>query len=227
MKYRRPLLGFVLGAIAVTAVLGLYAVLVPDFGELQAKVLGTSAAISGASILVLACTPAWERRLVWPLPAVGAGLVVVAFLLVVVGMWAEVTRDGYWKTVGTVVILAVWAVLVCLLALAGLPRRYGWAFFAAAGLTLALALTGIGVMWSEPDSTAVGRLVGALAVLSAAFVLAVPVLHRASRAELVAQEAPGGGFCPRCGAAVPASADAEPATCRRCGARFRVSFLDP
>ena len=51
MKYRRPLLAFVLGAIALTAVLGLYAVLVPDFGELQAKVLGTSAAISGASVL--------------------------------------------------------------------------------------------------------------------------------------------------------------------------------
>ena len=224
MKYRRPLLAFVLGAIALTAVLGLYAVLVPDFGELQAKVLGTSAAISGASVLILACTPAWERRLVRPLPVVGAGLVLMAFFLVVVGMWAEVDRDGYWKTMGTAAILSAWSVLVCLLALAGLPRRYRWTFFAAAGFTLALALAGIGVVWSEPDSSAVGRLVGALAVLSAAFVLAVPILHRASRAELVAEEAPGGGFCPRCGAAVPASVDAEPARCARCGARFSVLY---
>ena len=226
MRYRRPLLAFVLGAIAVTAVLGLYAVLVPDFGQLQAKVLGTSAAISVASILILACTPAWERRLVLPLPVVGAGLVVVAWVLVVVGMWAEVERAGYWKTMGTTVMLTAWAVLVCLLALAGLPRRHRWTFFAAAGFTLALALVGIGVMWTEPDSSAVGRLVGALAVLSAAFVLAVPVLHRASRAELVVEEAPAGSFCPRCGAAVSAVADAEPATCSRCGARFRVMYVE-
>ena len=226
MKYRRPLLVFVLGAIAVTAVLGLYAVLVPDFGQLQAKVLGTSAAISAASILILACTPAWERRLVLPLPVVGAGLVAATWVLVVLGMWAEVERAGYWKTMGTTVMLAIWAVLVCLLALAALPRRYRWTFFAAAGFTLALALAGIGVMWSEPDSSGVGRLVGALAVLSAAFVLAVPVLHRASRAELIAEEAPAGSFCPRCGAAVAAVADAGPATCSRCSARFQVTYVE-
>lgn len=221
VRYRRPLLVFVLGAIAVTAVLGLYAVLVPDFGDVQAKILGTSAAISVASILVLACVPPWERSLVMPLPAVGAGLTVLALVLVVVGMWSEQNGSHFWRLFGTVVMLGAWAVLVSLLALARLPARYRWTFYAAVVFTLALALSGIGVMWGETDSSAAGKLVGALAVLSAAFLLVVPVLARAGRGDVVAEELrSGSGFCPRCGAGVAASEG----TCGRCGARFRVTY---
>lgn len=226
MKYRRTLLGFVLGAIALTAVLGLYAVLVPDFGELQAKILGTSAAISGASIAVLAFTPAWERQLALPLPVVGAAFVMLALVLGLVGMWAEVDRPSYGKVLGTAIFLASWSLLVCLLVLATLPQRYRWTFYAAAGLTFALTAVSIAAMWLEPTA-GVGRAVGALAVLSAAFVLTVPVLYRATRAEVRAVEAPAGsGFCPRCGSrARPPTAD-ELWACGRCGARFRVSFVE-
>jgi len=217
------LLMFVLGAIAVTAALGLYAVLVPDFGELQAKVLGTSAAISGASILVLACTPAWEKGLVRPLPVVASGLTVVALLLVVVGMWGDVSGDAYWKTMGSALILAVWAVLVCLLALARLAPRYRWTFLAASGITLALALVSLGAIWFEVDSDAVGRIVGVLAVLSAAFVVTVPVLSRASRGEVEAAALEPAGYCPRCGRELAAGERDGP--CPACGARFRVTYV--
>lgn len=227
MSYRRALLAFVLGAIGVTAALGLYAVLVPDFGDLQAKVLGTSASISGASVLVLAVTPAWERRLVRPLPVVGAALTALVFCLVVGGMWTEAERDAYWKTMGTAAFLAAWAVLVSLLALATLPRRHRWTFVAAAALTFALAAVGVGAVWSEADSDVLGRVVGALAVLSAAFVLAVPVVHRATRDEnRRARPAAGGGFCPRCGAPVAAAVSGEPVSCGSCGARFRVEYRE-
>lgn len=228
MRYRRALLAFVLGAIAVTAVLGLYAVLVPDFGELQAKILGTSAAISGTSIVLLALTPAWERGLLRPLPVVGAVLALAALALGLAGMWSEIESDVYGKVEGTLIFLAAWSLLVCLLVLATLPRRYRWAFLGAAGLTLCLVAVGLGAMWTEADSTAVGRLAGALAVLSAAFVLTVPVLHRASRAELrPVAEVPAGGYCPRCGAPVAsASAEGDLQTCGRCGARFRVTYLE-
>ena len=220
--YRRPLLAFVLGAIAVTAILGLWAVLVPHFGELQAKVLGTSAAVSGASVLVLAFTPARERRLLGALPAVGIVLTGVGFCLVVTAIWTRAGGETLGKTIGTTVILTVWAVLVCLLVLATLPARFRWTFLAAAGLTLALATVGIAAMWTEPGSTAVGRLAGVLAVLSAAFVLVVPILHRASRGELERADSRDRAvtFCPSCGSRLAGDSRA----CPRCGARFRVAF---
>lgn len=228
MRYRRGLLAFVLGAIAVTAVLGLYAVLVPDFGELQAKILGTSAAISGTSVVLLALTPAWERRLLRPLPVAGALVAVTALVLGLIGLWSEIESDVYGKLEGTLIFLAAWALLTCLLVLATLPRRYRWVFLVAVGLTLCLVAVGVASLWLEPDSTAVGRLAGALAVLSAAFVLTVPVLHRASRTELAAASIIAEvAFCPRCGAPMgPSAAGGDPVVCHRCGARFRVVYLD-
>src|SRR6266508_1536424 len=50
-------------SIAVNAALGIYAVLAPDFGETQEKILGTSLCVTGAAVLALACEPTWERRL--------------------------------------------------------------------------------------------------------------------------------------------------------------------
>ena len=221
MRYRRPVLVFVLGAIAVTAALGLYAVLVPDFGELQAKILGTSASLSGASILVLACTPAWERRLYPPVPLVGVAATLLGFTLIVIGIWAEPSAEGYWKTMGTALFVAGWGALVSLLALAPLVPRHRWTFLAAAGLTLLLASLGVVAMWSEPDSETYVRVMGGVAVLAAAFVVAVPVLSRAGRAE------PAGTitvcFCPACGRELDAASREGP--CPGCGARFRVRFL--
>jgi hypothetical protein len=221
MRARRPLLAFMLGAIAVTAVLGLWAVLSSDFGELQGKVLATSAAISVASILGLACAPAAERRLLMPLPAVAAGLVVVALVMLVIGIWKEELGDDYWFTFWTVLLLAAWGVLVSLLVLARLAPRYSWTFYAATGLTMVLTVFGIVALWDGSSSDAFARVAGAVAVLSAAFVLAVPVLSRASRSEVV--EAAPAAFCPRCGRKLDAGAPEGP--CPGCGARFRVRFL--
>lgn len=220
MRARRPLLGFVLSAIAVTAALGLYAVLSSDFGETQGRILATSAAISVASILALGCMPAWDRRLLGPLPPLTAGLVLLALVVLVVGIWRdEYYDDEHWDLFFTVLLLALWGMLVCLLALARLAPRYAWTFYTAVGLTLLLTLFGIAALWNEPASDDFARIAGAVAVLSAAFVLAVPVLSRASPAANGA----AASFCPRCGREL--GADNAEGPCPGCGARFRVRFL--
>lgn len=213
-----------LGAIALTAALGLYAVVVPDFGELQAKILGTSASVSGASVLLLACAPAWERRLYLPVPLLGAAASVAAFALIVIGLWSEPSHDAYWHTMGTMMSVAGWGALVSLLALAPLAPRYRWAFFATAGLTFLLAVLVVIGIWFEPDSEVFGRVAAGVAVLAAAFVVTVPVLSRAGRSETDAAAAVPVGFCPRCGQELDAdSGRAGP--CPACGARFQVRFL--
>jgi hypothetical protein len=219
MRARRPLLGFVLGAIALTAALGLYAVLSSDFGETQGKILATSAAISVASILALACMPAWDRGLLGPVPPLVAGLVLLALVMLVVGVWRDdYYDDEHWDVFFTVLLLASWGVLTCLLALARLAPRYRWTFYTAISLTLFLTLLGIMALWNENASDDFARLAGAVAVLSAAFVLAVPVLSRATPSS-----AGDAGFCPRCGRELGEGKAEGP--CPGCGARFRVRFL--
>ncbi len=217
---RRPLLGFVLGGIVVTAALGLYAVAAPHFGDLQRNVLGTSACVTAAGLLVLACVPAWERGRYRLVPLVGIVGVVIGFGLIVVGMWSDYDHSWFWRTMGTFLIAGLWGVLASLLALARLAPRHRWVLFAAVALALALGALGIAGIWSEQSSTGYFRAVGALAVLLAAAVVAVPVLARATPA--------GGdiepravGYCPFCGAALSGETDTK-LTCIACGADFRV-----
>ena len=81
---RRLGLGIFFVSVAVNAALGIYAVLAPDFGETQGKILGTSLCVTGAVVLALACEPAWERRLLGPVPYAGAVLGAVGFTLAIV-----------------------------------------------------------------------------------------------------------------------------------------------
>jgi hypothetical protein len=220
----RRLLSIVLLTIAVTAALGVYAVAVPQFGELQAKVLGTSASVSGACILTLACLPGWERNRLRPLSQFGTAAAVLGFALLIAGIWSEPSAD-YWKAAVTVLLLALWAGIASLLALARLVSRYRWVFWTAIALVFCFAAIGMGGMWSEPSAGAYARVAGAVGVLTAAFVLAVPVLHRANRGQR--SGGPTGpslvGFCPSCGSAVRAEPD-RTMSCPQCRSRFRVSF---
>jgi len=214
----------VLATIAVTAALGLYAVAVPHFGELQAKVLATSASVSAASILVLACLPAWERRRLRPLPLIGAVSSPAAFALIVVGLWAEIEADWFWQSMRTFLAGGLFAALSSLLALARLAPRYRRVLAIAVGLALVLTSLYIAGIWSRPESEAYTRVVAAASVVTAAFVVAVPVLHRASR-----HEPAGAGsearlrFCPSCGRRLPEEPGQE-GSCPACGASFRVRF---
>ncbi len=223
---RRALLSIVLGSIAVNAALGIYALLVPDFGDLQAKVLGTSGCVTGAGMLALACLPAWERQKLALVPLAGMAAAAAGSGLLVVGIWAEPGGEAFTKTALTLLWLAVALALSSLVSLARLAPRYRWAYPAVVSLALLLVALGAAALWGEFSDKSFYRGLGVVAVLLAAVTLAVPILHRASRHELAPAE-PGArpvGFCPRCGRSLSAEADAE-TTCPGCGARFIVHLL--
>jgi hypothetical protein len=227
-RTKRPLLTVVLASIAVNALLGIYALLAPHFGDLQWKVLGTSACVTGAGVFSLACFPALEQRRLWRLPIIGIAASVLGFSLLVVAIWFG-GGDTLGKTIGSTIVVAGFGVLSSVLALARLAPRYRWTFIAAVILAGLLALVIIGGIWGGPSGSAYPRVVGVIAVLLASVTLAIPILHRASRAELLASHAagpgPGVGFCPACGAPVTATSGRDGA-CTACGIRFRVEYLE-
>jgi len=224
---RRVFLSLLLGSIAVNAALGIYALVVPDFGELQGKILATSACVTGAGVLSLTCLPAWERGRLGLVPVAGIAVSVAGFALLAAGIWAETGTEPVWKTAGTLLLLGGAAGLPSLLALTRLAPRFRWAFPIALSLIGVLAGLTVSVVWGEWEAEWFGRMTGVVAVLVAAFTIAIPLLHRASRRELAAVTGLAGvrvEFCPSCGRRISVAA-AEDVACPACGARFTVRFL--
>lgn len=221
-------LGFFFLSIGVNAGLGLYAVLAWDFGETQEKILGTSLCVTGAVVLALACEPAWERKLLRPIPTLGAVLGAVGFALAIAGIWTEAGSETWGKTMGTTFTLAVACAVASLLALARLGPGHGWIF------TVTLALLGVGaamislVWWLGDDpADAYLRALGVVMIALAAFAVTVPVLHWVDRGALAAGEALIGAvrFCPYCGRDLDGASDGE-FRCMQCGRGFTIAATE-
>jgi MFS family permease len=228
-KLRRAGLGVFFASVSVNAVLGIVAVLSPDFGETQGKILMTSLCVTGAAILVLACEPAWERGLLGIVPLAGAALGTAGFALVIAGIWAEASGDVYGRVQTTVLAYAVACVLASLLALAALAPRRAWIHpvpyvLLAVGATMFSALA-----WLEGDPPGwFLRTFGVVMIALAAFVVTIPVLHWIDRHELAAVSSVADEirYCPYYGSGIEAGVEAETA-CARCGREFSVVPVGP
>jgi hypothetical protein len=228
-KMRRFGIGIFFVSIAVNAALGIYAVLAPDFGETQGKILGTSLCVTGAVLLALACEPAWERGLLGPVPYAGAVLGGVGFTLAVAGIWAEPESEIWGKTMGTIFAVAVACAAASLLAPARLAPRHAWIF------TVTLALLGLGaamislLLWLGDDpADEYLRALGVVMIVLAAFTVTVPVLHWIDRGALAAAEAAIGAvrFCPYCGQELTSEIGVE-LECAACGRGFTITTTAP
>ena len=228
-RMRRIGLGVFFVSVAVNAALGIYAVLAPEFGETQGKILATSLCVTGAALLALACEPAWERRVLGPVPYLGAALGGVGFGLAVVGIWAEPAGNFLGKATGSTMTVAVGCTAASLLGLARLTPRHAWV------LRLALLLVAFGtalvaiVPWLGDDpSEWYVRTMGVVLIALAAFAVSVPVLHWVDRGALALAALPSDGvrYCPYCGGGVAGQANAA-VSCGRCGRDFLVAPQEP
>lgn len=219
---RRLALRTLIGSIALSALTGIYLLLVGSGGDFEGKVLVTALSVSGVSILAMACGAALERgRLGW-LPHAGTVTAVAAFVLLMVVIWDV---DGHRTLVQwalTLILAAAAAALACLLSLADLAPRFRWVgalgYFSDAALATMLDL----FVWDLLDThdELFSRLTGVFSILLAAVTVAVPILHRMSSL--------GGAtgsvrHCVACGREVTGAPGGE-VVCSGCGARFRVEF---
>jgi hypothetical protein len=212
------------GSVAVNAALAIYALLAPDFGETQGKILGTSLCVTGAVLLALACEPAWERGLLGFVPPATAVLGAIGFGLAIATIWAEPSAEIWGNLLLTIFTAAVAGVAASLLALARVAPRHGWLVQATfAVLVLAAVLYGL-VPWLGDDvSEWYVRGMGVAMVALAALAVSVPVVHWLDRGELAAAEATDSlRFCPYCGRGLTGE-PAEEVACARCGREFTVT----
>ena len=223
-RARRVGLAAFFASVAVNAVLGIYAVVAPGFGETQGKILGTSLCITGAILLALACEPAWERKLLGFVPPAAAVLGAVGFALAIGGIWTEPESETWARVMGTIFTFSIAGVVASLLILARVAPRHEWLF------KVTFALLGVGAAmysvlpWLDDPPSEYVRALGVVMIALAAFAVTVPVVHWIDRGALAVAEATTGGvrFCPYCGQELAGEIGAE-LSCSQCGREFMVS----
>ncbi len=225
---RRVALTVLVVSVGVSALVGIVSLILGDFGAAQVKVLLTSLCVTGASILAMACGAALDKARNRAVPRAGIVLAIVGFALVIVLLWAEEGHENAWKAAATLLIFATSAAHASLLSLARLRHVHAWIRIAAVVSNVVLALFLATILWGEIDEEGAWRAIGVLTILLCAFTILVPVVQRFGKTKaLPAAPRPAGEaarihYCPRCRAKL--DLPAGPATCRACGAHFRVDY---
>ena len=221
-----------IGAVAISAVLGVYALWRQDLFDWSGKALGTTLLVSAAALLIMANASGLERRTLGYLLISGTGLLaaLVALPVFLFALWLDVDGDGLWSFAASLETISVFAGHSSLLSLRRLSAQYWWLKPIATVLGGALAALVIWMIWDGDFGSGTWRAAGALSILLLALTIGIPVLSRlvalddleSAGDEAGRQLSDGVRYCPNCGRAVTASG--EIGRCGECGASFAVKF---
>ena len=168
---RRVVARFVIGTFALAAALGIYALVKPGpLGEVEGNVLLTTTII-GAAALAALCYLASSAGSWWPVGAVGGVVAVVPVAISLMLVWGDFQySDGWWRTYGISMTLALTLAQISLLAgLTGAARqRQRWLLISTALVAAAVAAVIIMLLLSDGGiGDDLIRLLGILAILDA------------------------------------------------------------
>lgn len=168
---RRVVARFVIGTFALAAALGIYALVKPGpLGEVEGDVLLTTT-IVGAAALAALCYLASSASRWWPVGAAGAVIAIVPVAISLVLVWGDTSlSDGWWRTYGISMTVAITLAQISLLA--GLTgdarRRQRWLLTTTALIASAVAAVVIVLLLSDGGiGDDVMRVLGVLAILDA------------------------------------------------------------
>jgi len=227
---RSLLLGFI-GSIVCCGLVGVYCLVIGQFGAFEARVLGTTAVVGAASILGLASAIPWERRRWHPIGPVGLAAVAVALVLVLIAIWADLpwrsrVTEMFYRTMGVACVVGVALPHVGLLSLARLRREYGWVRRCTVYVIAALATMIAYTIITEIDDDEWFRAMGVVGIGVVCGTLAVPILHRVSairvREGIRTVELLLSITCPRCNKTQELPVGRS--KCAQCGLKFSIEI---
>ena len=165
-----------IGFLVLTALVAVITVIQGEFGDLQAKILGTSLTISIASVCSLSSAAYLERGGIrWA----GLAGIVFAFAggVMLIGiMWFELTGDFYIKSTLTLIIGAFSFAHALLLLLPNLMKRYQWIQKAMIVSVTLLALMGSVAIWLELENDLYFRVLIVVAIAVGLQTIVIPLL---------------------------------------------------
>lgn len=184
-------------SIALSALMGIWAILSGEFGEIQEKILLTTLTVVGTSILGLACgsyleSPRSVDSALKIVPSIGMVFALLAAISSMLLIWGSYSSndEGILKTFFISLLFAFSLAQLSLLSLARLAVRFRWSLIAA--YIVILLLDGIISTLIIAEFNTSGdfllRLIGVLSVIAAALTVMIPVFHRLSRADFIEAE---------------------------------------
>jgi len=178
----RPTLFVLIGALAASAVTAIVIVVQGNFSETDGKVLGTTAAVAGVTLLALPSLVHLERRRYLPLSAAAIVASLAAFGMLVKLIWSfDLFSDtSAVKTAGTMVIIAFAANHLSLILFAWPKGSAPVAVCVGltAGLVMAVATMLVTAIWVEAEAGPFWRALAALAILEVLGTITTPLLAR-------------------------------------------------
>lgn len=194
ISFKRTFLYTLIASISVSALIGIWAILLGNFGWFETRILGTTLTVVGTSILGLACgafleSPQSKNSPLRFVPVVGIALSLVSAFVGLWLIWRASNTSGepesIYKFLFVSIIFAFSFAHLSLLSLAKLSAKFVWALPVAYVSILLLALIVSTLIVFEPrgDGGIVWRIIGVLAVVNAAMTVMIPVFHRLSRAD--------------------------------------------
>lgn len=186
---RRLVLWALVASLSVTAVIAIATLLFAEFDDTAGRILATTALLSVACLLSLSAGVLLDQRRAVPLAwatmaASGAG-----FVVALVVIWGDPGDDWLSKIAWTLWLGAgagAQAATVTALLRPGASRRLRVVRALSILLASSLAALVAVAIWTEPDSGAYARVIGAVAVAAVLTSLLQPILQRIER------PAPGG-----------------------------------
>ena len=227
----RVALWVLIGSVAISALLGIYALFSRELDDFGARTLGTTLFVSATALLVMSNSAIIEEkpRGYFYLSIVGLVMALVALPVFLTALWQDNAAESHWKLGVSLEIVSIVTAHSALLTLWRLPSKYQFLLPIATALAVALGSLIVIVIWTEESERGLWQIAGTLAILVTAITIIVPVIPR-----LVALDAPdaaAGGVtyalrhCPNCGVVLtPGTRAGSKSTCVSCGAPFTVKF---
>lgn len=174
-----------IGFLAVTALIAIASVLIGAFGDLELKILSTTFTISAASICAMCCAAFIEKRHATVLGLLGILLSVLAALMIITAMWAEINDTEYWRMAITMLVAAIAFAHAFLLTLPSLNTVYSWVQSAAVIFISILAVLILFAVWGDVESEGFYRLIAIAAIMVGLVTLVIPILRKMSSTTVV------------------------------------------
>ena len=198
-----------IGAVGVSALLAVAALLSGEFGELQGKTIATSLTLAGVSVVILACGAAAEKGRGALYVPIGIGAALLGGLIAVVGIWGDLTNETLGKLLLTCIVTAGFCSIGALLEAANLLPNHRWVRTATIACSVLVSLMLLGLIWIDDFHRAVPwRWLAVFAVLGSAGTITTLVLARIGRDQYEHPSAAGTRampVCPHCGGVLPDS----------------------
>ncbi|MDQ3017093.1 MAG: hypothetical protein M3R25_10310 [Bacteroidota bacterium] len=184
-NYKKYFLTTLVGALSISALIGIYIFLVGDFGETEGKILATTLSLGGFSLLGLACAASINKPKLRTFSKAGMIFSVIGLLLTISIIWEILDPDDTWMTTVMFLILSFSFAHVSLLLLIS-PKTKGVKIVLTATIVCIgiVAVMLIKTTFNEfNDGDFYLRLLGVFAILDALGTITTPILNKISDAK--------------------------------------------